>query len=122
MPAEHRALTGPLARRGRRRVALFAVLAVLLTVGGAAAVAADAVVGIADFTFAPVPLTVAAGTTVIFRNADDSPHTVVDDGGQFRSKALDTDDQYAFTFDRPGEFAYHCGLHPYMQGVVIVTP
>ena len=40
----------------------------------------------------------------------------------FRTKPLDTDDSYSFTFTKAGEFAYICGLHPFMTGKVIVTP
>ena len=37
---------------------------------------------------------------------------------KFRSKALDTDESFVFTFDKPGEFVYFCGLHPQMKGKI----
>jgi plastocyanin len=49
-------------------------------------------------------------------------HNVVGAGGLFRSKALDTNDKFSFTFDKSGEYAYFCGLHPFMKGKVIVAP
>ena len=63
-----------------------------------------------------------AGETVTFENHDGTVHSVVGVGGFFRSKALDTDDKFSFTFDKPGEYSYFCGLHPYMKGKVVVAP
>jgi len=73
-----------------------------------------------NFTFTPKELTVAVGTTVKWVNHDDIPHTVVEKKTSFRSKALDTDDSYSYTFASAGEFDYFCGLHPHMVGKVIV--
>jgi len=78
------------------------------------------VVTIDNFTFTPPELTVAVGTTVKWVNHDDIPHTVVDNNKAFRSKALDTDDAYSFTFASAGTFSYFCGLHPHMVGKIIV--
>lgn len=85
--------------------------------------AADApLVKIANFSFEPETLSVKAGTTVVFENDDDIPHLVVASDKSFRSKALDTGDRYAFTFSKPGDFAYFCGLHPHMRGKIAVSP
>jgi amicyanin len=78
-------------------------------------------VGIDNFTFTPAALTVKKGTTVTWTNHDDIPHTVYGVGTTLRSKNLDTDQSYAFTFDKAGTFNYICGLHPHMKGKVIVT-
>jgi amicyanin len=87
----------------------------------AAMAAQDAnVVTIDNFTFGPPELTVAAGTTVKWVNHDDIPHSVVNKDKAFRSKALDTDDSYSYTFASAGTFDYFCGLHPHMVGKVIV--
>jgi plastocyanin len=83
---------------------------------------AGATVGIDKFLFGPMALTVKPGTTVTFENRDSTIHSVVGVGGIFRSKALDTDDKFSFTFDKPGEYAYFCGLHPFMKGKVVVAP
>jgi plastocyanin len=78
-------------------------------------------VKIDNFTFAPPTLTVAAGTTVKWTNRDDIPHTVVSqDKTTFKSKALDTDDSYAYTFTKPGSYDYFCSIHPKMVAKVIV--
>jgi plastocyanin len=92
----------------------------LLAYGAVAAQEEPNVVTIDNFTFGPKELTVPAGTTVKWVNHDDIPHTVANKDKLFRSKALDTDDSYSFTFASAGTFDYFCGLHPYMVGKVIV--
>src|SRR5436309_1712186 len=84
------------------------------------ALAADATVKIDNFTFDPPRLIVKAGTSVTWQNNDDIPHTVVASGKAFRSKTLDTDDKYAFTFTTPGTYEYFCSLHPHMTGTIVV--
>jgi len=73
-----------------------------------------------NFVFTPKELTVAVGTTIKWANHDDIPHSVVDKNKTFRSKALDTDDSFSYTFATAGTFDYFCGLHPHMVGQVIV--
>ena len=85
--------------------------------------AASATISIDNFTFAPKPLTVKVGTTVVWTNNDDIPHSIVDkDRKLFRSKALDTGDTFSFTLVNPGNYDYFCGLHPHMTGRVVVEP
>ncbi|MGC1352461.1 MAG: cupredoxin family copper-binding protein [Xanthobacteraceae bacterium] len=81
---------------------------------------APVAVGIDNFTFNPQTLTVKAGATVTWTNKDDIPHTVAAVNKEFRSKALDTDDAYTFTFTTPGTYAYFCSLHPHMTGTIVV--
>jgi len=77
---------------------------------------------ITRFAFDPKELTVAPGTKVRWINRDETPHTVASLGPTriFASKALDTDDQFEFTFTDEGDFAYLCTVHPFMTGVVHV--
>jgi amicyanin len=77
-------------------------------------------VRIDNFTFTPATITVPAGTAVTWINGDDIPHTVTAANNDFRSKVMDTDQQYSFTFTKPGTYEYFCSLHPHMQGRVIV--
>ncbi len=79
----------------------------------------DAAVTIDNFTFEPAQLIVKVGTTVTWKNRDDIPHTVVS-AGKFRSKPLDTDDSYSFTFASVGDYKYFCSLHPHMTGMIKV--
>src|SRR6476661_1793442 len=77
---------------------LLGPLAGALLAYGAVAAQEPNEVAIDNFTFGPKELPVAVGTTVKIVNQDDSPHTVVDKNQGFRSKALDTDDSFSFTF------------------------
>ena len=85
-----------------------------------AAAASPATVEIDNFAFAPATLTVNAGTTVTWKNEDDSPHRIGDQNGTFKSAALDTDETFSHTFATPGEYPYICTMHPYMVGKIIV--
>jgi plastocyanin len=105
-----------------RRALGAAFLGAALAAAGLAPVVAagDTTVKIDNFTFAPAQFTVKPGTTVTWTNEDDIPHTVVATDHAFRSKALDTDDKFSFTFTTPGSYEYFCSLHPYMKATVVV--
>jgi plastocyanin len=79
-------------------------------------------VTISNFAFAPALVVVAPGTKVTWTNKDEEPHTVTSaDGGKtFKSDALDTDDKFSFTFDKPGTYKYFCSIHPHMVGTIVV--
>ena len=77
-------------------------------------------VKIDNFSFGPETLTVPVGTTVTWTNRDDIPHTVVSTDGVFKSKALDTDERFSFTFSKTGNYPYFCSIHPKMTGKVVV--
>jgi plastocyanin len=81
---------------------------------------ASAEVKIDNFSFGPETLTVPVGTTVTWTNRDDIPHTVVSTEGAFKSKVLDTDEKFSFTFGKAGTFPYFCSIHPKMTGKVVV--
>ena len=115
----------------RRALPLAAALALALSAPALAAetgqptqvaATAPATVEINNFAFSPPMLTVAPGTKVTWDNKDEEPHTVLSaDGGQtFKSPALDTDDKFSFTFDKPGTYKYFCSIHPHMVGTVVV--
>jgi len=73
-----------------------------------------------NFSFAPTTLTVVAGTTVTWTNRDDVPHTVVSDDKLFKSKVLDTDEKFSYTFTTPGTYPYFCSVHPKMTAKIVV--
>ena len=80
-------------------------------------------ISIDNFTFTPQTLTVKAGTRVTWTNRDDIPHGIASENNAFaRSKALDTDDSYSFTFTAPGTYKYFCYIHPHMTGTILVEP
>jgi plastocyanin len=72
------------------------------------------------FNFMPHDTTVAVGTTVTWINRDKFPHTVVSTNGKFKSKMLDEDGKFSFTFLEPGTFEYSCWTHPKIMAKVIV--
>ena len=88
----------------------------------AQAAASQAAVKIDNFNFTPPTLVVAPGTTVTWTNDDDSPHSVHEKDGKFKSAALDTDDKFSQTFTAPGEYEYFCSIHPRMVGKIVVKP
>lgn len=112
----------------RRIVALVLVACGLgiATLRGGAASGVDSTqqgppdVKVDNFTFAPATLNVAVGTTVTWTNRDDIPHTVVSTDRVFKSKVLDTDEKFSFTFSKAGTYDYFCSIHPKMTGKVVV--
>ena len=97
-----------------------AVATALLTLLSVTAVRAQQVnINIDNFTFAPQELTLKVGDSVTWTNHDDIPHTIVS-AGRFRSKTLDTDNTFSFTFTAAGDYKYFCSLHPHMTGMIKV--
>lgn len=106
------------------------MLAVVLLMAGSLNIAASAQqaapatveVKIDNFSFAPASISVPVGTTVTWTNRDDIPHTVVstDEPKVFKSKVLDTDEKFSYTFTKAGTFPYFCSVHPKMTGTVVV--
>ena len=106
----------------RRGVGIAIAAAIFLYpgfLGGVLAEETTTNVMIDNFTFEPAQLTVKVGTTVTWKNRDDIPHTVVS-AGKFRSKTMDTDDSFSFTFTAAGDYKYFCSLHPHMTGMIKV--
>jgi plastocyanin len=103
-----------------RRVLGAAAVAVIANRMATADAATDTQVVIDNFTFAPTPLKVKAGTTVTWVNHDDIPHSVVCIDLKMKSHPLDTDDTFAYKFDQAGTYDYMCGLHPHMHGQIVV--
>lgn len=77
-------------------------------------------VKIDNFSFSPATLTVAVGTTITWINRDDIPHKVVSTDDVFKSKVLDTDEKFSYTFSKAGTYPYFCSLHPKMTGKIVV--
>jgi plastocyanin len=105
-----------------RRLSIMAVVALGLVFAGSASTAstATATVRITSTRFAPATVTITAGDSVTWRNADKAPHQVVANGGQFASPILDPGKTYTREFARGGTFHYHDALHPSLKGTVVV--
>jgi plastocyanin len=107
-------------------VALPVTIAVLLLLVGSPSVTANdqpapsGAVTIDNFSFGPQTLTVPAGATVIWTNRDDIPHTAVSTDGVFKSKVMDTDEKFSYTFTKAGTYPYYCTIHPKMTGQIVV--
>ncbi len=103
------------------------IIAMLLLVAGSSRVtatdqpsAANVAVKIDNFVFGPQAITVPVGTTVTWTNSDDIPHTAVSTDGVFKSKVMDTDEKFSYTFTKAGTYSYYCSVHPKMTGQVVV--
>jgi len=101
-------------------LASLAALTLTVCLGPIAKAEAAASVHIDNFTFTPQEITITRGTTLTWINEDDIPHAIVASNKAFRSKAMDTEQNFSFTFSEPGTYEYFCSLHPHMQGKVIV--
>jgi amicyanin len=129
VPAKPATLPRLSTRQGFRRALIAGIVLLALALGAGLSSLSAAIpptgttIAIDNFTFGPNVLTVKAGTTVTWVNRDDIPHTIVDKNRKvFRSKVLDTEETFSFTFAQPGTYDYFCGLHPHMTGQVVVTP
>jgi plastocyanin len=106
----------------------FAVLAILIIMMAGRSNAVGATmdekpatqVKIDNFVFSPNPVTVPAGTTVRWINQDDIPDNVVAEDKSFKSKVMDTDESFTYTFSKPGTYTYFCSIHPKMTGKIVV--
>lgn len=78
-------------------------------------------VEIKGFAFGGEDLHVPAGTTVRWVNRDPVGHTVTPDTTGWGSSLIGPGEVFEHTFSDPGEYAYHCTPHPFMQGRVVVT-
>jgi plastocyanin len=77
-------------------------------------------VSIQDFTFIPSEIRISVGDTITWTNNDNTDHTVLANDGSFSSEVLQTGHQFSFKFEESGTFEYICGIHPTMQGTIIV--
>jgi len=114
---------GKAIRRALVAFSMFTFFAATARIDSHAENAAPAVVEVKidNFAFAPDTLTVVPGTTVEWINRDDIPHTVVsEDKTTFKSKAMDTDESFSHTFDKPGTYTYFCSIHPKMVAKIVV--
>jgi plastocyanin len=75
---------------------------------------AEVRVSLVDFEFQPKALKLAPGTTQVFVNQGQAPHTVTDNQGRFDSGVLAPGAEFRRTFTEPGTYAIYCRFHPYM--------
>jgi plastocyanin len=74
-----------------------------------------------DQSFVPQFISMPIKSMVSWTNDDSIQHTVTsDEEGLFDSGPISPFDTFDNTFDSPGEFGYHCSIHPWMTGRVMV--
>lgn len=79
------------------------------------------VVTMTKMEFSPQVLAVAVGDTVVWSNKDTVNHTSVSDNALiWDSGNLKPGASYSRTFNAPGTYTYHCGVHPSMTGSIVV--
>jgi plastocyanin len=103
----------------RRILILLPVLAALLA--APEALAATKTVQIKRSSFSPSTVSIVAGDTIRWRNADTRNHQVVSTTGTFASPVLRPGRTYSFTFREAGTYRYRDALHPQVTGVVRVA-
>ena len=77
-------------------------------------------VSISQFAFQPARITVPAGATVTWTNADSEEHTVTATDRSYSSAALERTETFSHRFTAPGTYTYFCALHPHMTATVVV--
>jgi plastocyanin len=112
--------TAELLRTGAGLALILCAAFVMPAIFAAAAPPPPAAVNIAKFAYGPKEITIAPGTTIVWTNRDETPHTVTSNDKSFASKGLDTDDKFEHSFASEGDFSYFCTVHPFMTGVVHV--
>jgi plastocyanin len=90
------------------------------TTSGAGTPASGTAVAIDNFAFSPAALNVKMGQQVTWTNKQDVAHTVTADGGAF-DHPMPSGATFSFTFATAGTVAYHCTIHPFMKGTVVVA-
>lgn len=87
--------------------------------GATATASATKTVSIKGFAFKPATLAVNRGTRVVFANTTNVAHTATK-GGSFDTKQIAPGNSATVRFNQKGTFAYHCKIHPFMKGKIVV--
>src|SRR4051794_20858291 len=77
-------------------------------------------VSIEDFYFEPANAAVQPGDTIVFINKGNHPHTVTAEDGSLDLGTLQPGQSFSHTFMNAGTLSYHCSIHPFMRGSVVV--
>ena len=84
------------------------------------ALAATSAVNIQGSAFVPPTITIRAGDTIAWTNRDAFSHTATSDTGAFDTGVITAGASHSITFANAGTFAYHCAIHPFMHGTIVV--
>jgi plastocyanin len=87
--------------------------------GPTAGASKTAKVDIDHFAYNPSTLTIAKGSTVSFSNSAGVAHTATR-AGAFDTGHIKPGKSVSVRFAQKGTFAYHCTIHSFMHGKIIV--
>jgi plastocyanin len=90
------------------------------TGGGTATAASRSGVEISNFKFVPATITVSAGAHLAVANEDSTAHTATADDGSFDTGDISPGSTSTIDLSKPGRIAYHCSIHPFMHGTIVV--
>lgn len=106
---------------------IFLMVLAVLVISGSGVMADDPAGGVAQVvvviegsSFSPPVITIKAGTEVVWKNKDASPHTITADDGSFDSGSMSQGGEFRRRFMAPGTVSYSCDIHAYMSGKVEV--
>ena len=78
--------------------------------------------------FSPNQLTISVGTPLIWKNRTQEPHTIGSDDCRFGNTCsfdsgfLAPNARFSLPRLKPGRYPYHCGIHPFMRGLLTIHP
>lgn len=117
---------------------ILAMFAVLMALGGDPALQSErtmpenaasvkktetVLVVIKNYKFIPEEVRVGPGVTIVWRNDDEDPHSVVAASSALRSPILDQGGAYSLKIAPDAKMInYRCGVHPFMKGRILVVP
>lgn len=76
-------------------------------------------VDIVNFAYRPANLTIGRGSKVVFANTSGTAHTATR-RGSFSTGRIKAGRSASVTFNQRGTVRYHCTIHPFMKGKVVV--
>jgi plastocyanin len=88
--------------------------------GGTETAASRSGVEISNFKFVPATITVSAGAHLAVANDDTTAHTATADDGSFDTGDISPGSTSTIDLSKPGRIAYHCSIHPFMHGTIVV--
>jgi plastocyanin len=100
-------------------LALIGIARSATAAGESARASRTVTVEVVDFAYRPPNLTIGRGSRVVFSNASGMTHTATR-RGSFTTGRIKAGKSAAISFPQRGTFRYHCTIHPFMKGRVVV--
>jgi plastocyanin len=100
-------------------LALIGLRGAIAATGETAQASRASTVEINHFAYHPPTLTIARGGKVAFSNTSHTAHTATR-RGSFSTGHIKPGTSVSIRFNKPGIYAYHCLIHPFMHGKIVV--